>query len=234
MSDTPLPPTANPSPTAPPPDQCTPALPPHPDGAWNLILDLADLTRPLDFPAIFGRVAPVHIEIGCGSGVFASRYAQDHPEINLLAMDNQGKQVNRAFDKCRRRGLTNVRFLRTDAVYVVEEHPADASVDAYHIYYSDPWWKKRHHKRRVWSPRLLPILRRTLKPGGQLFLKTDVSAYFDVIQELLAGQDFLDLACERRLDREDPEPADPNYETNYQRKARLEGHPLHYQRWVRR
>lgn len=212
------------------PCECTPPLRQMADGQWNLELDLAELAKPLDFKALFGRSAPLEIEVGVGSGFFCAEYARDHPEINLLGIDKTGSETHRTNDKCRRRGLTNVRLLRCDALYFLEDYPADHSVDTYHVYYSDPWPKKRHHRRRLWQPRFIEILRRTLKRDGRLFMKTDVTDYFEVIDGLLHASGFLDLVHERRLDLD---PLEGDYETNFQRKAIEQGHPLHYQLWRR-
>ena len=214
-----------------PPAGCHPPLRPTPDGLWNLELDLAELEKPLDFDRLFGRSAPVEVEVGIGSGYFCAEYAQDHPGVNLLGIDKVSTEVHRTNDKCRRRGLTNVRLLRCDALYFLEDYPPDRSVDVFHVYYSDPWPKTRHHRRRLWQPRFIEILRRTLKPDGRLFMKTDVTDYFEVIDGLLHTCGFLDLVDERRFDLN---PLEGDYETNFQRKAIEQGHPLHYQEWRRK
>ncbi len=195
------------------------------------IVDLAMLNKPLDWEAIFGRPGRVEIEVGIGSGYFLSRYAQDNPDINLFGMDKEGSEVYRTNDKCRRLGIPNVRLLRCDALYFLTDYPGDASVDAYHIYYSDPWPKTRHHKRRLWRPEIVPMLERTLKSGGDLFMKTDVTEYFEVICQVLGAATQLELVEERRIDID---PIENDYETNFQRKAREKGHPLHYQHWRRK
>jgi tRNA (guanine-N7-)-methyltransferase len=193
-------------------------------------LRLGALEKPLDLATLFGREAPTELEIGIGSGYFLSRYALDHQERNLLGLDNAASEVRRSADKCRRLGAGNVRVLRVDALYFLEEFPPPAAFQAIHIYYSDPWPKKRHHKRRLWQPRLVPLLERTLAPGGTLLLKTDVTAYFDVIQEVLGASSLLHCEGTRRIDLE-PLPGD--YDSNFQRKAVQQGHPLHWQRWRR-
>jgi len=214
-----------------PPNECTPALQPSPLGGWDLEVRLPDLAKPLDFAAIFGREARTEIEIGSGSGVFLSTEAARRPDVNFLAIEVEGSEVKRAKDKWRRRDLPNTRILRCDALYFLEDYPADASVDAYIILYSDPWPKKRHHKRRLFQPRLLPILRRTLKPGAPLTIKTDVTEYYEVMIELFRGADFLELEFDRRLDHD---PVTDDIETNFQQKAREKGHPLHFMRYRRR
>lgn len=201
-----------------------PPLRPSELGGWDVEVKLGELEKPICFTRLFGREAPVEVEIGSGSGVFLSEEAQRRPDINFLAIEKDGKQVRRAKDKWRRRNLLNVRIVRCDAFYFLEEYIPPASVGAYIILYSDPWFKKRHHKRRVFSPRLLPILERTLKPGGLLTIKTDITDYYEVITSLLGNAPFLEKLYDKRID---VEAVEDDIETNFQRKAREQGHPLH-------
>ncbi len=204
--------------------QCDPPLRPAEKGGWDLEIPIGDLPKPLDFPRVFGRTGPVEMEVGSGSGLFLATEAANRPDTNFFAVERDGAEVRRAKDKWRRRGLLNVRIVKCDAHYLLEEFVPDNSIDSYIILYSDPWPKKRHHKRRFFQPRLLPTLERTLKPGGTVRIKTDVTVYYEVIRELLGGAPFLRLEHDRRLDRE-PDPDD--VQTNYQRKAIEQGHPIH-------
>lgn len=206
------------------PSALNPPLKPSERGGWDLELSLAELAKPLDFPAIFGRHGCVEIEVGSGSGLFLAQEAKLRPEVDFLAIEQDGKQVARAKDKWRRRNLLNTRIIRCDALYFLEDYPAADSVDSYIILYSDPWPKNRHHRRRVFQPRLLPILERTLRPGGLLRVKTDVTEYYNVIVALFRTAPFLELVYDKRLDLE-PDPED--LETNFQTKAREKGHPIH-------
>jgi tRNA (guanine-N7-)-methyltransferase len=215
-----------------PPSECVPPLQPAEQGGWDLEIPLGNLERPLHFPGIFGRTGPVEIEIGSGSGLFLAEEAKRRPEVDFFAIELDTGEVHRAKDKWRRRDLLNTRIVRCDAHYFLEEFLAPASVDAFIILYSDPWPKKRHHKRRLFQPRLLEPLRRALKPGGLITIKTDVTAYYEVIRELFDGaQDWAEWLFDKRLDFE-PEPDD--IVTNFQRKAIEAGHPLHYLRLRRR
>ncbi len=207
---------------------CAPPVREDPKGGWDLEIRLEELQKPLDFNQMFGRKAPIEIEIGSGSGVFLKEEARRRPEVNFLGIEKDGKQAHRAKDKWRRFEIYNTRMLRCDAHYFLEEYPQEHSVDAYIILYSDPWFKKRHHKRRLFQPRLLPILQKTLKPGGLLTIKTDVSSYYDVIIELFEGCESLDQLFDKRLDLE---PEEHDIETNFQLKARQKGHPLHYMQY---
>jgi tRNA (guanine-N7-)-methyltransferase len=208
-----------------------PALRPSPNGGWVVALDLPEVPKPLDPARLFGREAPFEVEVGIGSGYFFSRHAQALPGVNLLGIDKSRPEVLRTADKCRRLGLVNVRVVACDAPYFLEGRLADGVVDTYHVYYSDPWPKTRHHKRRLWTPGFVATVERTLAPGGRLLMKTDVTDYFAVIDGLLRRAPGLELVEERRLDLQ---PMEGDVPTNFQRKAIEQGHPLHFQEWRRR
>lgn len=206
------------------PTLCRPAPQPVEGGGWDLEVRLADLEKPLNPDALFGRSAPLAIEIGSGSGLFLATEAARHPGTNFLAIEKERSEVFRAKDKWNRRALWNTRVIHCDAHYFLEEYPRDHAVARYIILFSDPWFKKRHHKRRVFQPRLVPILERTLAPGGELFIKTDITEYHTVMRELLDPQPFLEVVDERDVNINPP--AD-DIVTNYQRKAVLAGRPIH-------
>lgn len=204
---------------------------PDPKGGYDVELEPAWLSKPLDAEAMFGRVAPLEIEVGFGSGLFLAVEALRRPGANFLAIEKESSQVRRAKEKLRKRGIVNVRLLRSDALYFLEEYVGTASVAAYHIYFSDPWPKKRHHRRRVFQPRLIEILERTLLPGGRVFVKTDVSEYFAVIEELFRAAGGLAVDVVQRLDEQ---PLEGDVVTNFQQKAISAGHPIHYLAATRR
>ncbi|MDX2175602.1 MAG: tRNA (guanosine(46)-N7)-methyltransferase TrmB [Candidatus Sumerlaeia bacterium] len=206
------------------PAECMPPMRPMVAGGWDTEAALGETPKPIDFERFFGRPGPLEIEVGFGSGIFLATHAPKHPERNFLGIENAGAQMGRLKEKLRKRSVLNVRLVLCDALYVLEEFVPDASVDVYRIYFPDPWPKSRHHKRRVFSPRILPPLERTLKPGGRLYIKTDVTAYYEVIDELLRGVDFLRRDRDARLDVA-PDPDD--IVTNFQRKAMEKGHPIH-------
>ena len=167
--------------------------------------------------------------------LLAARFGPGEPQV--LAQQSQKRLAIGALDHHILAGhhalnrFIPIRVMRVDALYFLEEYPLTDSFETIHIYYSDPWPKHRHHRRRLWQPRLLPLIERSLKPGGTLLLKTDVTEYFDVIQRLLSASTILQCKETRRLD-EEPMPGD--YDSNFQRKAVEQGHPLHWQRWQKR
>jgi tRNA (guanine-N7-)-methyltransferase len=140
----------------------------------------------IDFVRIFGRACPVHIEIGTGKGTFLLNQARAQPGNNFLGIEWARKYYRYAVDRIGRWGLTNVRIIRTDAAAFLADFIPDNSVDCFHIYFPDPWPKKRHHKRRFICPANLEHLVRCLKTGGQLKIATDHADYFEQIKTVLA------------------------------------------------
>tara|TARA_Y100001934_G_scaffold62885_1_gene78095 strand:+ start:316 stop:927 length:612 start_codon:yes stop_codon:yes gene_type:complete len=155
----------------------------------ELLLQLADVgdgDTTLDWAEVFGDEKPVEIEIGIGKGRFLIDAAVRRDDIHFVGIEWAMKYVRMAHARCMRRGLSNVRFVRADAREFVEFFVPEKSVNAYHIYFPDPWPKKRHHKRRLFNREFLSEVERTLVPGGRLWLATDFGEYFDVMDEVLA------------------------------------------------
>lgn len=150
----------------------------NPDGISDM-LSLAEL---------FGRSAPVHIEVGSGKGTFLVQEALRYPDRNYLGIEWARKYYRYAVDRIGRRGLTHVRLIRTDATAFLQQHVEEETVDCFHIYFPDPWPKKRHHKRRFFNEANLELLVRLLKPQGILRLATDHGGYFEQMQRVIAGQ----------------------------------------------
>lgn len=147
-----------------------------------------DLNGKIDFVRIFGRSGPVHIEIGSGSGTFLLNQAKAMPDDNFLGIERANKYYRYAVDRIGRWGLKNVRIIRTEAAGFIAEFLPDNCVNCYHIYFPDPWPKKKHHKRRLLRPDNLYQLIRTLKTDGQIKIATDHSDYFQEIKQLTAAK----------------------------------------------
>ncbi len=138
---------------------------------------------PLDFAAVFGRRAPVVLEIGFGMGETTAAIAQAHPERDFVGLEVHAPGVGALLKRIDELALANVRVIRHDAVEVVEHMiPAD-SLAGIHVYFPDPWPKKRHHKRRLLQPAFVKALAMRLAPGGYLHAATDWEEY---AQEMLA------------------------------------------------
>ena len=147
-----------------------------------------DLDGKIDFARSFGRRGPVHIEIGSGKAAFLLNQAMAQPDVNFLGIERAGRYYRYAVDRIGRWSLSNVRIIRTDAAHFLANFVPDSSVECFHIYFPDPWPKKRHHKRRFFCSANLEQLLRCLKPGGSLRIATDHAGYFEQIQEVLADQ----------------------------------------------
>jgi tRNA (guanine-N7-)-methyltransferase len=151
------------------------------------------LAGKIDFVNIFGRCAPVHIEIGSGRGTFLLNQARENPVYNFLGIEWASRYYRYAVDRIGRWGLSNVRIIRTEAASFISDFVCDNSVDYFHVYFPDPWPKKRHHKRRFLCHVNLENLVRCLKTGGQLGIATDHADYFEQVKLVLAGvQEKLD------------------------------------------
>ena len=151
-------------------------------GAGFLALpDNPDRDPTLVWREVFGNDQPVEVEIGIGKGRFIIDAASRQPAVNFVGVEWAAKYVRIARQRAARRNLGNVRFAHMDAREFVELFVAAASVRAYHIYFPDPWPKKRHHKRRLFNEEFLREVERTLCVGGQLWLATDYADYFDVM-----------------------------------------------------
>lgn len=151
-------------------------------------IEMNDCEGKLDFAEIFGRSAAVHIEIGCGKGTFLLNEAGSHPEFNFLGVEQANKYYRYSLDRIGRWGLKNVRVVRAEAARFLDERIADGCVCCFHIYFPDPWPKRRHHKRRFFSSSNLDELVRCLEPGGTIKVATDHKEYFEEIQHVIAAR----------------------------------------------
>jgi tRNA (guanine-N7-)-methyltransferase len=150
----------------------------------SAIIRPANYLDPLDWSKVFGRVAPVEIDVGCGKGGFLVWAARQRPAHNFLGVDRLLVRLRKADKKAARAGVTNVRLLRIESSYLIGRLiPAD-SVTAYHIFFPDPWPKRRHIARRLFNAAFLRDVDRTLQRGGAVHVATDDANYFAQIQEV--------------------------------------------------
>jgi tRNA (guanine-N7-)-methyltransferase len=172
------------------------------------------------------------IEIGTGKGTFLVQQAPLRPEVNYLGLEKVGEFYRFAADRMRRRKLVNVRILRADAAEFMHFWCADAVAAVAHLYFSDPWPKKRHHKRRVIQDRALAELHRILEPGGELRLVTDHDELWAWYEDHARRHEHL---FERRsFDRVESAGDGEIVGSNFERKYRREGRPFHAMTLVKR
>jgi tRNA (guanine-N7-)-methyltransferase len=170
--------------------------------------------RPLDIAPLFGNPHPVEIEVGFGTGRFLIPYALKYPGLNLLGLEITRKMVDHVANQVQANSLTNVRIVHCDARIFMRDHLPDASVDRVHVYFPDPWIKKRHIKRRIINQDFLATAFRVLKEGGRLNLFTDHKDYFDYFlsEKEMFGKFLYDV---------DPGDYTPtSYETKWVRQGR--------------
>ena len=148
----------------------------------------------VDPRAIFGNAAPLEIELGAGKGDFIIQRAHQLPHRNFLAVELSGVVSRMLAVRCGRAALNNLRVVRMDARTLVNLMLEAGSVDAYHIYFPDPWPKERHRKHRLFTPYFVASLYRTLRNDGMLFVATDVADY---AREIFAMLDVSGLASLR-------------------------------------
>ncbi|AQT68050.1 tRNA (guanine-N(7)-)-methyltransferase [Anaerohalosphaera lusitana] len=188
----------------------------------DVSLTSEELDGRLNFKDIFGRNGAVHLEIGSGKGTFLVHQAKAQPGVNFLGIEWANKYYCHAVDRIGRWGLDNVRITRADAAQFLREHVADESLDCLHLYFPDPWPKKRHHKRRFFNAKNMDEVLRCLVPGGRVNVATDHAGYFSQMEEVTQGLgDRIErVEFVRAAGAEDGEMVGTNYERKYAEEGR--------------
>ncbi|WP_089016760.1 tRNA (guanosine(46)-N7)-methyltransferase TrmB [Micromonospora coriariae] len=156
------------------------------DRLWPVYgLDVPDgVVRQVDLAGLFGRRAPVVLEIGSGMGDSTAMMAAADPDRDYLAVEVHTPGIANLLDLVDRAGLGNVRVARGDALDLVRGLP-EGALDAVHVFFPDPWPKARHHKRRIIQPAHVALLRSRLNPGGTLHCATDWAEYAEAMRQTL-------------------------------------------------
>ena len=184
----------------------------------RFILSPSSWTEKLDLVADYGRDAPLVLDIGCGKGRFLVSQASKHPELNFLGIDRQLVRLRKVSKKMVRQGADNVRLLRIEASYALSWLLPDASVKLAYVFFPDPWPKRRHHRRRLFSPVFLDTLLRVLMPDGEIYVATDHLPYFDEIHEIFSADErFLEIP---------PFVPDPDEQTEFEEIFLEQGKPI--------
>lgn len=171
--------------------------------------------RPLDPRAVFGRSAPLVLEIGCGDGVATAALAAGQPEWDVLAVDVHTAGLAALLRRVEDDHLTNVRVAEGDALVVLRDMLAEGSLEEVHAWFPDPWPKARHAKRRLVQPSFAGLVASRLRPGGRLRLATDWTPYADAAVAALSTDARL---CVRRVERPAWRPV-----TRFERRALAAG-----------
>jgi tRNA (guanine-N7-)-methyltransferase len=188
-------------------------------------LVVTDLCRRFDWREIFGNQNPVELDLGAGDGGFAIAYAQQHPGINLVAVERLLGRVRKIEKRAARNELANVRVLRLEFGYTVRHLLLPGSISVAHIMFPDPWPKRRHWDRRLVQPDFVRDLAAALRPGGEFRFTTDHADYFETAQAAVVEAGVLERAPEWDWS------LDPK--TDFQQGFEAEGRVTNRARWIK-
>ncbi|MGM9491911.1 tRNA (guanosine(46)-N7)-methyltransferase TrmB [Ideonella sp. YS5] len=163
-------------------------------------------SSPLDLPATYGRQAPLVLEIGFGMGAATAEIAAARPETDFLGVEVHTPGVGALLKRIGEMELANLRIVQHDAVQVVEQMIAPASLSGVHVFFPDPWHKKKHNKRRLVQPPFVALLASRLAPGGYLHCATDWQPYAEQMLEVLSAEPTLVNTAEGYAPRPDYRP----------------------------
>ncbi len=178
------------------------------------------LPRPWSSTELFDSDAPLEIEVGSGKGLFLTQAAMKRADHNFLGIEIAARYAKYSAARVARAGLANARMIHGNAERVFAEILPDGCAIAVHIYFPDPWWKKRHHKRRVMNDQFLRQVERVLQAGGSLHFWTDVEEYFVAAVERIRTVTTLSgpiSVPEREAQH------DLDFQTHFERRTRLHG-----------
>jgi len=152
----------------------------------SLLYTLPSIVDRLDLAKLFPRTQPLEVELGSGDGSFLAEYARWHPERNFIGVERLLGRIRKLDRKGRRAGLSNLRGVRLECSYFVEYLLPPGSTVALHVYFPDPWPKRRHRRHRLIGERFPILARQALAPGGMVYLRTDDRDYFEQMARVFA------------------------------------------------
>jgi tRNA (guanine-N7-)-methyltransferase len=185
-----------------------------------------DRSRCASIIELFADDKPIEVEIGAGKGKYLLARAQLEPDINFIGFDYIWKYLKIGWARAQKRELSNLLFFKAEAQEVIPHLTPSESVSVFHIYFPDPWHKRKHHKRRYMTPDFVRLLHDRLVPGGLIELATDNFDYYMWIRRTLieAGEDMWAGTREQRNQR----ILNPEIKTNFELKYEAEGRDLYY------
>jgi tRNA (guanine-N7-)-methyltransferase len=186
----------------------------------SLLHPITSAIEPIDLAKLFPNEQPLELELGCGDGSFTLQYALANPGRNIVALERLLGRITKLDRKGHRAGLKNLRLLRAEAAYVLEYLLPPGRLDAIHVYFPDPWPKKRHHKNRLISEPFPPLAKRLLREGSVVFLRTDNVEYFEQMLEVFGGAEGFEAV-------ETPEPM-KRLVTDFEEEFNSQGIPTNY------
>jgi tRNA (guanine-N7-)-methyltransferase len=185
-------------------------LRPTPAGA-----ELLGHEAPLDWALVFGRGGPIELEIGCGAGGFALEYCRRNPAVRYVAFEWRKKYAREVSHRAEKHGLTNLKTIEGDARIEVPKLFTPGSLDAIHLQFPDPWWKRVHQKRAILRPDFTQLLLGLLKTGGTFDFRTDVEERGLAGLKVLEGAGFHNPLGAGQFHPADPEEVPSTRERRY-------------------
>jgi tRNA (guanine-N7-)-methyltransferase len=193
--------------------------------SWDPLLSLDALGGQVEWESIYGRPGSVEIEIGSGKGSFLIAAAAQRSDVNFLSIERARRYAEHLRDRVSRHDLRNVRIVRADAGRFLAERVVPGSVRALHIYFPDPWPKKRHRKRRLITPGFVAAAAQAIESGGEIRFVTDHARYFAAATATFEANSDIEATSVPEAEMTDL--------TNYERKYRAEGRTIHRARYRR-
>jgi tRNA (guanine-N7-)-methyltransferase len=183
-----------------------------------------ELPNPWSSPMLFGRAAPLELEIGSGKGLFISRAAVQNPAHDFIGIEIGKKYARLCADRILRQKSGNAVMICGDAALVLERWIPNDFLAAVHVYFPDPWWKRAHRKRRILRTEVLQLIESRLMPTGSFHFWTDVEEYFHSALELLVKH----TALQGPFDVPERETeSELDYRTHFERRTRLHGEQVY-------
>ena len=180
-------------------------------------------TQLLTFDQVFGRSAPVVLEIGFGNGETLVEQAAANPDSDFIGIEVHEPGIGHCMLKADERGVTNLRLINHDAIEVLTDQVPHGSLSRLNLYFPDPWPKKRHHKRRIVAAPFLALVADRLAATGTLHIATDWANYAEHIDEVLSQSDR--FACVERREHDGEKPLD-RPQTKFERRGLKKGHRI--------
>ena len=180
--------------------------------------------EPVNFAEIFGNQNPIEFEVGCGKGKFLIGLAELTPSRNFFGIDRAGKWMRRSMQRSEKKQIQNIRFLKAEAVAFLQRAPEE-SVAVFHMYFPDPWPKRRHHSRRTINAGFLTLLHSRLEDKGLVEIATDDADYYTQIR---GAVDATAALWKQIRESRNERITNPELKTNYEIKFQAEGRTLYY------